>query len=316
MKDILINEELLEKIRKFKFIETLNSVETINIVPDVLTHHHLLMYRSIDEAIKQSYIAQNKSLLYKEEWQKLSKNSNYSIYGQAISPFPFVIEGAYHSRISLWTKINSLLHPFEKHTLEGNHNLNSLLDLKPYFKKYAEGFNEGFNDFEKDLITPLLLNLGSPDRESYANEVFKFITTDRSSSPTVTSGKGFLFTINSDIQFEIGNGYQDGVFEGYHYRAWSIIFSKNELFTPIFKKYLNGEIIANTKKPELKKEDLSKMQNHLISRVSLEYVYEFFSVLGKTPNSKGKFYLNEQKLLIFFKSTFEDNEPIPQSFLS
>lgn len=313
MKGILINEEFLETIRTYRSFHTFESEETHNVVPPILRHENLLNLRSIDKIIIKRYIEDNKRFMTKEEWLKLPKDLDYNIYRTAISPFPYLISGAYHSRINLYIKLNALLHPYEKLSLKGNSNLKNLSDLKSYFSEYAQGFFQGFNEFEDNFIKPLLINLGIPDKQGYATEVFKFITKDLSKETMTTSGRGFTTTYIGDGIFKINNGHPDGVYEGYIYRAWSIIFSQNELFLPIFKKYLNGDNTIQLNKADLVRDDILQMDNNLIPNVKIKYVYDFFKIL-KSPNKKGSRYLSEQKLLIFIKSTFIDKKPIKQAF--
>src|SRR5690606_40488951 len=65
---------------------------------------------------------------------------------------------------------------------------------------------------------------------------------------------------------------------------------------------------------DLNKEELFNEQNNLIADVSIEIVYNYFKVLIEVPNRKGEFYLSEQKLLLFIKSTFIDLAPEKQNF--
>lgn len=86
------------------------------------------------------------------------------------------------------------------------------------------------------------------------------------------------------------------------------------------KTTIVNSIEQETKKPiqdkrkDLVKQELFNLQNNLIAKVSIEEVYTHFKVLITEPNSKGNFYLSEQKLLLFLKSTFIDQLPIKQDF--
>jgi hypothetical protein len=68
--------------------------------------------------------------------------------------------------------------------------------------------------------------------------------------------------------------------------------------------------------PETKitKEQLLKEQNNLIPKVSIDEVFNHFEVLTKQTNKNDEFYLTNEQLLIFIKSTFVDKKPIKQDF--
>lgn len=63
---------------------------------------------------------------------------------------------------------------------------------------------------------------------------------------------------------------------------------------------------------ELTKDKLLKEQNHLIPKVSIEDVYNYFEILTTSTNREGKYYLTEKQLLTFIKGTFIDLKPIQQ----
>jgi hypothetical protein len=311
MKETLINNTICEFIRTQTDTFTWTGEGVDDIVFGGLTHQHLLRTNIIDKTIIDYYAVDTIELLTPEEMENVPTDYYNSIFSRALAPFPFVILGAYHSRFNLYWKIKSLSSPDLKIELNGNKKFNNFFDLKPYFSEYAIGFKDGHNDFEDDNIIPYLLKFEIHDREAYAIRVLEFLTKNGSKDPRTTSKKGF--TLYSNNKREIVEAYQDGLLEGYIYRAWNIIFSNNALFAPLFQKHLLGKNIQKEDRSELKKEDILKMQNNLIPKISLEYVYDFFKVLIE-PNKKGAFYLDEQKLLIFIESTFVNKKPIQQSF--
>ncbi|MBE7628431.1 hypothetical protein [Tenacibaculum piscium] len=65
---------------------------------------------------------------------------------------------------------------------------------------------------------------------------------------------------------------------------------------------------------EILKEQLFKMQNNLIPKVSIENVYNHFKILTELTNKKDVFYLRNSQLITFIKSTFIDKKPIKQDF--
>jgi hypothetical protein len=311
MKETLINSTFLELIRSYRNTFTWNAEGAEDIVFGGLTHQHLITTNIIDKTILDYYTSYTIELLTSSEVNDLPKDYYNAIFSKALAPFPFVILGAYHSRFNLYWKVKALLNPDNKIELNGKNKFDNFFDLESYFSEYAVGFKEGYNDFEDDKIIPYLLKFEKEDREAYAIKILEFLTNNQTQDPKTTSKGGFA--LFSHERREIVNAYQDGLLEGYIYRAWSIIFSNNELFAPLLKEYLLSKNFIRKIKPELKRDDILKMNNNLIPKITLLYVYDFFSVLLE-PNKKGSFYLDEQKLLIFIESTFVNKKPIQQTF--
>jgi hypothetical protein len=76
------------------------------------------------------------------------------------------------------------------------------------------------------------------------------------------------------------------------------------------KKQLELEYL----KSKIPKEQLFEEQNNLVTKVSLEVVYNHFEILVKTTNKNNEFYLTKKQLITFIKSTFVEQEPIKQHF--
>ncbi len=309
MEEVLLDNLFLNAIKTHKgtwIFDDWGGAE--DIVCGALHHMHLLQKFKVDMIITHYYVGGTIKLLSREQFFGLPEDYRPCIFSHNLAPFPYVISGALHSRYNLIKKIESLIQAKHEIFLYGNKNLRTLQDLKPYFDEYAVGFKDGFNDFIGDCIEPYLLKLENDNRIEFANRLFKFITNDLSEKPRATSKKGFDFGTDRNGR-EIINIYQDGLLEGYLYKAWSIIFSENELFLPIFIKY--REDTEKTK--VLEKDVILKMDNNLIPGLSLLYVYEFFSILTMS-NREETPYLSEQKLLIFIQTTFVKDNPIKQSF--
>ncbi|WP_158848492.1 hypothetical protein [Algibacter sp. L1A34] len=83
-------------------------------------------------------------------------------------------------------------------------------------------------------------------------------------------------------------------------------------------KYYNKkreiELLSPPPSNSIDQDVLFKLNNNLIPRLSIEQVYNYFKILTQVINSKQKFYLNEEKLIIFIKATFVDCKPIKQNF--
>jgi hypothetical protein len=307
MREKLINCDLLEEIRTSRDTSTWQDRNDHNIVDLGYTHKYLLANRTVDKIIKEFYFKPFRKIYTTDEWRELI-NADMHNKIDITNHCSYLIEGALHNKVNLYLKINALLELKDQHIL--NHKYEYFSDLKPYFTSYAKDFKSGYNQFLNVIVKPFLFF--ENNKEQASDIIFRYITNNQSNDPVVFLGRGFKMRSENDV-YEIDYDFLDGLHEGYLYRAWTIIFSQNELFLPLFKKYLNGENIRDTDKTKLIKEDVLKMQNNLIPRISLEYVYDFFKVLIE-PNKKGTFYLNEQKLLIFIESTFVNKKSIQQSF--
>ncbi|WP_405565274.1 hypothetical protein [Polaribacter sp. Asnod6-C07] len=307
MKEILINDDLLEEVRLSRNTWKWQDKKVDRIVDIGYTHEYLLANRTVDDVIKEFYKKSFKEMYTVDEWQEfmsLDKNNKSDITNNC----SFLIEGALHNRLNLWAKIEILLKCSVQFKLNNKYKYFS--DLKPYFETYACGFKSGYNQFINIIVKPH--SLFDNSKEEASQIIFRYLTNAQSNDPVVTSNKGFKFRVENG-NYDICNDFLDGLNEGCLYRAWTIVFSQSELFLPLFQNYLNGSDKVKIENKELKKGDILKKQNNLIPRVSLQYVYDFFSVLIE-PNKKGTFYLNEQKLLIFIESTFINEDPTLQSF--
>lgn len=307
MRDTLINDELLEDIRISRDMSKWNDSNYQRIVEFGYTHEYLLAYRKVDDIILEFYLKSIKDMFTSNEWKELKKLEKEDA-NHIISNCSYLIEGALHNKSNLYIKIGTLLELKDQHNLHNKYEY--LSDLKSYFSNYARDFESGYNQFLNVIVKPFLLL--ENDREHASQIIFRFLTNNQSNDPVTSLAMGFKMRFEKE-SYELEYELSDGLNEGYLYKAWSIVFSQNDLFLPLFKKYLNPQIINDPNKTELKKEEVLKMQNNLIPRLSLEYVYDFFSILIE-PNKRGTFYLDHQKLLIFIESTFVHRKPIQQSF--
>ncbi|MBT2163525.1 hypothetical protein [Zobellia barbeyronii] len=95
---------------------------------------------------------------------------------------------------------------------------------------------------------------------------------------------------------------------------------ENSIYSKADKKYVKEALKnlspnGNYDHPESgARKKLMKKQNNLISQVSIKEVLNHFGVLTKMTNKNGEFYLTEEQLLTFVKSTFIDLKPIKQEF--
>lgn len=276
MEDRLINEQLIEKLQSIAGCFTLNSEETINIVPWDFMHEILFMHNEIDETIMEFYLKNSRKFVLKTSigYNEPCKN-NLDLKSMLYSPYPFIIEGAFFSRESLCKKLNALIDGHDEMWLNGKKNLKTFLDLKPYFTEYAQGFKNGFNEFENDRIKPFMPMFAT--KEDYTHKVFQFLKP----RSTWTNRGGFVLMLEADKKRTIFNAYGDGQVEGYYYKAWSLIFSQNHIFAPLFKEYSKISNSDNEANSFLK---LS------INQIALKHFYEGTSITRDNCNHLVKQY--------------------------
>lgn len=82
--------------------------------------------------------------------------------------------------------------------------------------------------------------------------------------------------------------------------------------------YYKGKLLIEPSKESVdnsfNKEALFELSNNLIPRVSIEQVYNYFKILTQMTNKNNEFYLTNEQLVIFIKSTFVERKPIQQDF--
>ncbi|WP_434036807.1 hypothetical protein [Formosa sp. 4Alg 33] len=318
MKSIKITKDFLEELKGHRgfgwdFDNDLFSKDECfdEIVPKKLCHYNLITTHSIDTSILRYYGEGVFGYDYfLEKPDNLEVLEAWDIYNNKVDPFPFKIFGAYHNRGAFCEGISAILNHKGRTNVDGKYDLNNLNDLKPCFELYAKGFKKGYEDFEDKFITPYLFKYS--DKEDYLIKVFEYVTSGGDFRLNWTQHISFISAIG-DYKNKVG-AFEAGKYEGRFYRAWSIIFSQNILFAPLFKNYMNKNDNNFENDRGIKKADFLEKRNNLIPDVSISDVYNFFSVLVEKPNRKGVYYLSEDKLLIFIKSTFVDKEPILQSF--
>lgn len=228
-----IDENFIDDLRLNLAITTwiFDETEENEIVPKELTHDYLLSNFNIDESIYKYYHLPTSKFLSDREFQKMKDNGFVGKKEKALRPYSNIIYGAYYSRSDLETKLTMLIYSERDYTIEGK-KIKYLVDLIPYFKEYAKGFKNGFNEFDNTQIKPFFPLLA--DKQDYVNKVFEFVTkrilfTQNWANPL----EGFTTNFNN----EIVNAFENGQKQGCFYRAWSIIFSNQNLFAPLFQEY-------------------------------------------------------------------------------
>jgi hypothetical protein len=228
-----INKEFIEDIKLSFSIKNwgFDGLNNRVIVPKELTHEELRKNFEIDDSINKFYCLPASRLLNDDEFLDMKTHGFIGKKETALSPYSNIIYSAYYSRSDFVLKLKSLLYSNPKKI--NNNEVKYFEDLIPYFKEYAKGFKIGFSEFDDNQIKPFLTMFS--DKQEYVNKVFEYLT------------KHLLFTghswgyVERGFEIEIGNeisgGFDHGKQQGCFYRAWSIVFSNNNLFAPLFNNY-------------------------------------------------------------------------------
>jgi len=211
-----------------------DNTEQTEIVPKELTHDYLLSNFNIDDSIYKYYHLPTSNLLSDSEFQKMKDTGFVGDKETALYPYSNIVYGAYYSRSDLEWKLSDIAFGSKPKTIEGT-KIKFFTDLIPYFKEYAKGFENGFNEFDNTQIKSFLTMFA--EKQDYVNKVFEYITKNlffKYGWANLRTG----FTTNQNK--EIVNAYENGQQQGYFYRAWSIVFSSNNLFAPLFQEYFKA----------------------------------------------------------------------------
>jgi len=205
-------------------------------LPKELTHSYLLNKTNIDKNILDFYYSKNQMFqneISDSEFKSMQEHGYLGTKKTLFSPYSIKIHGAYHIRADFYAKICSIKSDYFIYKIGGK-DIKNLNDLEPYFKDYSAGFKKGFFEFEENKIKPFLPLYS--DKQDFVNLNFEFINGfflgDNSSWFSV---QGFCSKCSKDSSDnEITDAYEDGLKNGYKYRAWSYVFSNNKLFAPLF----------------------------------------------------------------------------------
>jgi len=276
------------------------SNEETEIVPKKLKHSYLLNYFKINDDIIKFYHLPTSNILTTNEYEKMVE-SKYFTVKSALYPFPFKIYNAYHSRADLIIKLNQVINESKEIKLNGN-EINHFYDLEPYFKEYAKGFKNGFNEFDNIHIKPFLTLLAT--QQDYVKKVFDYLTQKFLSEYVWTSKRGFSKNRrnkSNEIIFMFENGQRQGCF----YKAWSIVFSNNDLFAPLFQEYFKTSTIQlkETKKPKLSENSLHQKIEDTFKFMQFDDDRKHEVILNETD------YGNLIEWVLFY---FENNFKLPE----
>lgn len=246
-----------------------------NIVPEELTHEQLIRKNIIDDSIYRYYFLPTSRMLTDAEFQKMVNTGYVGERETFLTPYPFIICGAYFSRKDLVTKLSILNWEDEKPYLNGSNDLYHFEDLWPYFKEYSKGFESGYNEFENKCVKPYLPMY--TDKDDFINKVFEYITKRIFfQHDWLNHHSGFVTEhANAPEGGKIVNAFEDGQIQGYFYKAWGIIFSSNNLFAPLFQEHLN----TSASQKENKKTNSAKKNEDLKLEMYFESISKYKKIM-------------------------------------
>ena len=235
------DEELVKEIRLY-YGWLIIKGESDEIVPKELTHNYLLSNFKISENIREYYYLPCRDMLSKTDYENMVSHGYVGDSNTTLTPYPFCYKGSYIQRKKLFFQIMHLMHKTEKYK---NKPIEKFVDLFPYFDVYSQGFKKGFESFEDDCIAKFFPMFA--DKSDYVNKVFEYVTKEiifRHSWRNNHSGFTISMSVSDKIKNsgEIVDAFEDGKFQGYFYKAWSLILSNSNLYEQLFNDYLNPKV--------------------------------------------------------------------------
>lgn len=241
MIDQVINEKLLKEVRLL-FGTYIFKKDTLEIVPEELTHDYLLANFDIPQIIKEYYFSPCRDMLTEKDYQNFVSGGYVGNAKTTLSPYPIMYNGAFLVRKKLYYQLGSLMD--SKNKYKGK-SIKKFYDLFPYFEEYSLGFKEGFNSFEDDCIKKFLPMFA--EKSDYVNKLFEYVTKEiffKHSWRNNHSGFNVSMNVSKDFKDggEITEAFEDGKFQGYFYKSWSLLFSNSKLFEDLFIELLSSKI--------------------------------------------------------------------------
>jgi hypothetical protein len=253
------------------FNDSINEI----IVENEFTHHSLISNNKISECIIDFYFKCNENLITDTEFESFKNTGYCGDKNRILKPYSINIFGAYHRNCDLVFKLAKIV------CLDVNVKINdkvvsTFIDLEPYFIDYKNGFKNGFDNFENNEITKYLISFA--DKQDYVNKVFEYITKNIFFKHYWINPTGFTLQV---LNYNIVDSFENGTKQGYFYKAWSIVFSNNYLFAPMFENYFNN-LLIQTQQPEAKNPDeikiIDKLKQNEFDDVEPSKVYQHFII--------------------------------------
>lgn len=232
------NKDLLEEIRLYYGTLILNGNQ-FEIVPEELTHDYLFNNFKIPNVIKEYYYLPCVDMFTNKDYEYFVSTGYNGNPKTTLKPYPFSFNGAFIPRKQLYFRLDHLIHKVENY--QGK-PIKSFENLFPYFKDYSEGFKNGYECFEDDCIKKFLPTFA--DKSDFINKTFEYISKHIIFSHSWRNNhSGFkisrIFNDNKILDCgEIIEAFEDGRYQGYFYKAWSLILSNSNLFEDLFHEFL------------------------------------------------------------------------------
>ncbi|MFB9058037.1 hypothetical protein ACFFU9_14930 [Mariniflexile ostreae] len=264
--------------------------ETPEIVPIDFEHKKLLQTYTVSPEIYNYYNRINLFERFTKEQKYISTPVLKDRRNLKVTPYNLKICSAYYYRPDFIFKLGSIF--YDKPIYNDNKQIETLLDLKSYFLEYAKGFNKGYSDFEKDKIN--FLDPTFTDKADRLKKVFEFITA-RPTSKKHYWGKLTFSQYNFTTDKQISKAFEDGLQQGYYYKAWTIVFTLNDFFAPLFA----GLNLTANRRNEIEAVEVNNHPPHDPNLWSLEcynlfkYLFDNFYKNKKRQLTNIWFFLNE-----------------------
>lgn len=232
------DDDLLEKIRlNWGWWIFNGDVEAI--VPKEFMHRHLIDNFSVSDGIEKYYYSPCRDMFTDEDYENFKSTGYVGNPETTLEPYPFSYKGAFIQRKQLYFRIRHLMYSPENY--KGN-PIKTLIDLFPYFEEYAQGFKVGFDLFEDDCIKKYLPMFA--DKSDFINKIFEYVTKHVIFTHSWKNNhNGFTVSHNVHQNLnspgEIIKAFEDGKYQGYFYKAWTIILSNANLFESLFANLSN-----------------------------------------------------------------------------
>ena len=230
-----ITNEFLKELR-LNFGGIAFESQSEGIVPNILTHDYLLSNFDVSTEIEKYYFLPCKDMFLDEDYEEFVRTGYVGNKETTLRPYPFSYKGAYIPRKLLYYR---LLHLQNTKLKYKGKLVTSFYDLFPFLDDYRDGFENGYQNFEKDCVERYLLPFA--DKSDFIIKVFEYVTKEIIFSHSWRNNHSgftvsYLAKINNKSELgEITDAFEDGKFQGYFYRAWSIILSNNKQFESLFK---------------------------------------------------------------------------------
>lgn len=245
----ILNKEFIDNwIRllpsELKFSNLFDISNEENIVDEEFTHNYLISNNKINDFILDYYFKCTNNLITDSEFLNFVKSGYIGEKNRILKPYSTNILGAYHRRCDLVSKLSQIVFS-DVNSKINDKEVVVFQDLEPYFIDYKNGFKNGYDNFESNEISKYLTLFA--DKEDYVFKVYDYITKSITFRHSWVNPVGFTLKGSSEslLNGNIVNGFENGMLQGGLYKAWSIVFSRNNLFAPLFENLAEEKSVTN-----------------------------------------------------------------------